>query len=183
MARTKDPYDINFYEGLVHSTAAMYAPKLELEFDDICQILRVKIWRALELFDADRSRMKVERYVFMCVKNKTKDLLELRRRGEVYIEDQRTRDANMLDAFEARYLATDHEQTFGSVDEGTPLVPSTLGPVERRVVVLLYRDFTQTEIARTLDLRRSEMERTMRTIREKMADWKPGVGAEQRIAA
>lgn len=172
MARTTNPYDIDFYEGLVHATAAIYAPKVEVEFDDFCQLLRVKAWRALELFDPARSKMPVERYVFMCVKNKVKDLLDLRRRGEVYIEDQR-HELTALDRFEERYLSVDHEHTYGVVDEGKPLIPSTLTVIERQVITLLYRDHTQAEAARKLGLRRSEMERTMRSIRLKMADWRP----------
>lgn len=182
MARCTDPFDIKFYEGLIFTTASMYAPQVEEEFDDICQLLRMKAWRALELFDPARSKMPVERYVFMCIKNRCKDLVTKHRRGEVYIEDQRWADGD-LDPFEARYLSADHDQTFGIVDAGLPLVPSTLTGIERQVVVLLYRDRTQAEIARTMGLRRSEMERTMRSIRAKMADWKPGVTPALAVAA
>lgn len=183
MARTKNPYDIHFYEGLIFTTASMYAPQVEEEFEDICQLLRMKVWRALELFDPERSKMPVERYVFMCVKNRCKDLVTKHRRGEVYMEDQRRNageDVGSLDWFENRYLSTDHEQTFGDVDEGAPLMPSTLTGREREVIVLLYRHHTQAEVVRILSLRRSEMERIMRTIRDKMADWKPTAAADAR---
>jgi DNA-directed RNA polymerase specialized sigma24 family protein len=120
--------------------------------------------------------MTIERYVFMCVKNECKDIVKKVRRGDVYIEDQRG-EVDSLDRFEARYLRADHEQVFGDVDEGMPLIPSTLSAVERRVVVMLYRDYSQAEIARALGLRRNQMERVVRSIREKMADWKPGVAA------
>lgn len=186
MARTNDPFDITFYEGLIYKTASMYAPYVEDEFDDICQLLRMKVWRALELYDASRSRMPVERYVFMCVKNRCKDLVTKQRRGEVYVEDQRRSGADTdgtLDWFESRYLSADHEQTFGGVDDGAPLIPSTLDSIERHVLVLLYRDHTQAETARALGLRRSEMERTMRSIRAKMADWRPAVEQPVAVAA
>lgn len=195
MPRTKDPYDIKFYEGLIFTTAGMYAPRVEEEFDDICQLLRMKVWRALELYDPARSRMPVERYVFMCVKNRCKDLVTKHRRGDVYIEDQRRSgtgvgtgpggvgDAGTLDVFEAQYLAADHEQVFGGVDAGTPLIPSTLTGREREVIVLLYRDHSQAEVVRILGLRRSEMERIMRAIRDKMADWKPTAAAPVVAAA
>jgi RNA polymerase sigma factor (sigma-70 family) len=171
MPRTTNPYDINFYEGLVFKTAAMYAPHVQEEFDDIRQRLRIKAWRALQVFDPSRSRMPVDRYVFMCVKNECKDIVKKKRRTDVYIEDQGVEDAQ--DAFEARYLSANHDQEFGAIDEGAPLVPSTLTGIERQVIVMLYRDYTQAEVARLMGLRRSEMERTMRSIRTKMADWAP----------
>jgi RNA polymerase sigma factor (sigma-70 family) len=178
MPRTTDHYDITFYEGLVRSTAAIYAPMVETEYEDICQRLRIKAWRALQVFDPARSRMTVERYVFMCVKNECKDIVKKVRRGDVYIEDQGARggtveDTKPLDVFEARYLCIEHEQVFGLVDEGLPLIPSTLSGAERHIVVLLYRDHSQAEVARALGLRRNQMEKTMRSIREKMADWQP----------
>jgi RNA polymerase sigma factor (sigma-70 family) len=180
-ARTTNPFDITFYEGLVRSTAAIYAPRVETEFDDICQRLRIKVWRALQVFDPGKSGMTVERYVFMCMKNECKDIVKKVRRGDVYIADQSaawfgSEDLG-LDSFERRYLATEHEQVYGGVDDGLPLIPSTLTPTERRVIVMLYRDQSQAEIARTLGLRRNQMERLMRSIREKMADWKPDVTA------
>lgn len=189
MPRTTDPYDIKFYEGLIFTTAGMYAPQVEEEFDDICQLLRMKVWRALELYDPSRSRMPVERYVFMCVKNRCKDLVTKHRRGDVYIEDQRRGDqqgvfeGGTLDSFESQYLAAEHEQVFGDVDEGAPLIPSTLTSRERQVIVLLYRDHSQAEVVRIMGLRRSEMERIMRTIRAKMADWAPSAAATPCAAA
>lgn len=190
MVRAKDPFDISFYEGLIFTTASLYVPLVEEEFDDICQLLRMKVWRALELYDPRRSRMSVERYVFMCMKNRCKDLVTKHRRGDVYIEDQRrgkdrqgVAAGGTLDHFESQYLCADHDQMFGHVDEDVPLVPSTLTPLERRVVVLLYRDRTQAEVVRTLDLRRSEMDRIMRAIRDKMADWRPDIADEPSYAA
>ena len=51
----------------------------------------------------------------------------------------------------------------------------TLTLVERRVIVDLYSDHSQRETAFLLGMGRSEMERTMRSIRTKMADWRPRV--------
>jgi hypothetical protein len=41
------------------------------------------------------------------------------------------------------------------------------------VVALLYLDYSQREAAGHLGLKRNEMERTVRTIRQEMADWRP----------
>lgn len=177
-----DHYDIRHYEGLVRSTAAIYEPRVELDYEDIAQRLRIKAWKAIGTYSPGRSQMTVERYVFMCVKNECKDIVKMVRRGDVFIEDQRFADES-LDHFESRYLSAEHEQVFGEVDEGTPLVPSTLTSIERRVIVMLYRDFTQAEAARALGLRRNQMERTMRSIREKMADWRPSSAERAAVAA
>lgn len=174
MAPPPDPYNIASYEGLIRKTAAMYAPHVEEEFDDICQHLRVKVWKALETYDERKSRMPVERYVFMCVKNRTKDLFRKVSHGDLHIEDLRTGDdGSQRDWFDARYLSEAPDQTYATVEDGMPVIPSTLSSHERHVVVLLYRDYRQAEIARLLGLSRWEMECTIGAIRSKMADWRP----------
>lgn len=153
----------------------MIAPHVEEDYDDIVQIFRVKAWRALESFDATRSRLPVHRYVFGCITNQSKDLVKKKKRAELYIEDVNAPrgDESRADQFVARYLSADHIEIFGGVDEGSPLIPSTLTDIERQVICLLYSDYAQTEVARSLGLTRSRMERTMESIRTKMADWAP----------
>jgi RNA polymerase sigma factor (sigma-70 family) len=185
MTSRTDRHDVSFYEGLCRKTASMYVPFVEEEYEDIVQILRVKVWRALETFDPARSKMPVERYVFMCVKNQCKDLVKKRKRGEKYIEDiaPTTGELPLRDSFDERYLSATHEEIYGLVDEGDPLVPSTLTPTEKQVVCLLYRSYRQTEAARLLGLTRSEMERCIAAIRMKMADWHPGTALQPQLAA
>jgi RNA polymerase sigma factor (sigma-70 family) len=170
MARYK-PTEIPYYEGLIRTTAAMCAPRVEVEYEDIVSIFRIKVWRALEAFDPTRSRMPVERYVFSCVKNQEKDLLKRKRRGELYIEDVRGPGEGGQDAFEEAYLAA--EDDYAGVERELPVIPSTLSQLERQVIVRLYSGLTQRETAFAMLLTRSEMERTMRDIRTKMADWRP----------
>jgi DNA-directed RNA polymerase specialized sigma24 family protein len=114
--------------------------------------------------------MPRERYVFSCVKNQAKDLVNRERRNELYIEDL---SADRRETFEGRYLHADETQTFGLFDDGEVLLPSTLTELERQVIALLYLDYSQREAATHLGLKRNEMERTVRTIRQKMADWRP----------
>lgn len=170
------PHEIGFYEGLIFKTASMYAGFLEEDFEDVAQILRIKAWRALMAFDSRRSSLPVERYVFSCVKNQCKDLVKKRRRNELYIEDYAgTNDVgggDVTSRFEARYLSSDEGQHFAHVD-GPPLIPSTLTSFEREVVALLYLDYSQKEAAEMLGVRRNEMERAVRSVRDKMADWRP----------
>lgn len=168
------PTEIPYYEGLIRTTASMCAPHVEVEYEDIVSIFRIKVWRALDAFDATRSTMTVQRYVFSCLKNQEKDLIKRKRRRELYIEDLRrgTHSDVEPDAFEEEYLAI-ADDGYDEVERELPVIPSTLTRLECMVIVHLYAGLSQRETAVDLGLSRSEMERIVRSIRERMADWKP----------
>jgi RNA polymerase sigma factor (sigma-70 family) len=167
-ARPAVQTDIGFYEGLVRKTAAIIAPYVQEDYEDIVSILRIKVWRALEAFDSTRSAMPVERYVFSCVANQKKDLLKRRRRHEVSFDD-------LADAatYEPSVTA---DSVYAEVEAELPVIPCTLTQLERAVILRLYTDCSQRETAVLLGLSRAEMERTVKGIRTKMADWRPGHG-------
>jgi hypothetical protein len=75
--------------------------------------------------------------------------------------------------FEGQYLAAGHDDIYGDVEDEPPLIPSTLSELELQVVCLMYRDYRQTEIARYLRVEKREVEKAVRSIRTKMADWSP----------
>lgn len=167
------PSDIAYYEGLIHKTASMYVGLVDDDFDDIASVLRVKVWKALRAYDPAKVRTQtVEKYVFMCVRNQCKDLIRKKRRPEVSIEDLRRADGDSPYTW-MRQLASEHDQEYGGVEEEELLVPSTLSELERRIVAWLYLDRTHKEVAGLLGLTRAEMERAVRVIRQKMADWRP----------
>lgn len=170
---------IRYYEGLVRKTAARYVAFVEEDFDDICAIFRVKIWRALIAFDPERSGMTQDDYVFMCVKNQGKDLVKRRKRDEAFISDERDQGT---DAFDARYLQRASDDVYGRIEDGVLLLPSTLTETERFVLGLLYLDYSQKEAILLLRLSKREMERAVRAIREKMADWRPSVSESVVVA-
>jgi RNA polymerase sigma factor (sigma-70 family) len=157
------PTEIPYYEGLIRKTAAMCAPRVQEEYEDIVSIFRIKVWRALLSFNPQRSSMTVQAYVFSCVKNQEKDLLKRKRRPEVYLADQTIVHDPSVHA----------DEVFDEIERELPLIPCTLTAVERAVVVRLYMDVSQRDIALELGLTRSEMERTVRAVRIKMADWRP----------
>jgi RNA polymerase sigma factor (sigma-70 family) len=174
--------DLAHYEGLIFSTAQRYVALVEEDLEDLQQLLRVKVWTALERYDPSRSRMSKDRFVFMVVRNQTKDWMKRRSRGEVSIDELDALDASNArgrgrarDRFEGRYLAASHDETYGAVEDDLPLVPSTLTRLELQVVCLLYRDFRQSEVARQLGIEKREVEKAVRSIRTKMADWRPSV--------
>lgn len=168
------PSEIAFYEGLIRKTAAIYSPRIQEDYEDIVQILRVKVWKALLAYDPERSTQQVEKFVFSCVANQVKDLLKRKRRNELYIEEIRgTELETQTDVFDGRYLAVTSEQALAEAELERPLIPSTLTDVERRVLALLYADYSQRESATRLGLTRAEVERAVRGIRQKMADWQP----------
>jgi DNA-directed RNA polymerase specialized sigma24 family protein len=152
--------DIAFYEGLVRKTASMIAPLVQEEYDDIVAILRIKVWRALVAYDASRASLPVERYVFMCVTNQKKDILKRKRRHEVPLD-------------ESYDDPVDAELVYAAIEDVTPVIPNTLGMLERQA-------------AQLLGLTRREMERTLEGVRTKMADWRPTavtVAPERQLAA
>ena len=55
------------------------------------------------------------------------------------------------------------------VERELPEPPSTLSALEREIIVRLYRDLTQRQVAVTLCMSRTEMQCSMRSIREKLS--------------
>lgn len=176
-------HDIGPYEGLIHSTAGRYAPYLDEDFEDIQQILRLKVWQALRAFDPSRTKLPVQNYVFACMRNRVKDLLKGQDRrnkarggSQLHIEDV-AGDQAAVHAFEARYLAQSREETYSDVEDERMPLPATLTPLEVSVVQLLLLDFNQTEIAGHLKVSRQRVRAAHQEIQTKMADWRPEASA------
>jgi RNA polymerase sigma factor (sigma-70 family) len=183
--RTPDSQQLAFYEGLVRRTAAIYCPRIDDEYEDVVAILRVKVWRSLNAYDPSRSRLPVERYVFSCVANQVKDLLKRKRRHEVYIDDvsRTTVDGDeLMPAYMQEFLSIGHDEVFGDVEAELPEFPESLSELEREVVVRLYLDNNHRRIAVELNVTRMEIDRTVDSIRVKMAEQYPAV-SRQPIAA
>lgn len=166
------PIDLEYYAGLVFKTSQMYERVLDMDREDIQQILQIKVWRSLEAFDATRSSVPVERYVFGCVRNQVKDLVKARFRrlkwgSETYIEDEaRNSDGSWKASFELEHLSVELElEEVG--------LPSTLTSDERHVVALLYVGYKQTEIAGLLEVDRRDVTRSLRSVRTKMDHLRP----------
>lgn len=186
--------DVSRYEGLVHSTAVRFSPYIEDDFDDVKQVLRIKVWRALLSYDADRDRRlgSQDRYVFGCLTNQVKDLIKKRKRSdfEMGIEDAvptiGSEEFSLIDSFELKVgLTTSHEQVYSVVEDDPIQLPSTLTPLEKQIVNLLMLDLQHIEAARVLGMTKAEIARAVRSIRDKMADWKPSpaVSRPQQLAA
>lgn len=187
----ENPQILASYEGLVFTTSArlVRSERVEMELEDIQQVLRLKVWRALVSFDIAKCRTTRDKYVFMCVRDQAKDILKKKVRGELLIEDLADTHGGVdegatLDRFQARYLVATPDEIYGEIEDEV-FVPNTLSGLERAVVVLLYRDYKQTEIAVRLELDRREVEKLVQSIRKKMEDWRPGVAAPalERVAA
>lgn len=174
------------YEGLIHSTAARYAPILdEHDFEDVQQVLRLKVWKALEAFDPSRSSKPEQSWVFSCVTNQVKDLLKASSRRndarggrQLYVEDERWMPGNADRAPDSTKFDMDHfsmteDEAFQAVLEERVKLPSTLTEFEKQVIALLMLDLNQTEIARTLGATRTKVRLAHAEIKAKMADWRP----------
>lgn len=184
-----DPKVLAQYEGLIFSTARLYVRYVDEAVDDIQQILRIKVYKALLSYDASKARPRDDgrdprdAYVFQCVKNQAKDLLKKKPRNESFIEDIAPESRNQRgglqttrDWFEdAVGLTSSHDEVYGAIEDDDLVVPNTLTQLERRVVCLLYAGYRQSEVARKLSLAKRDMERSMRAIRAKMEDWRPDI--------
>lgn len=180
---------MSHYEGLVRTTAALCAPYVEEDFDDICQFLRFKVWKALESFEPHKLRVQVagavkiaaarDKYVYSCVMNAKKDVIKKKRYGILFIEDlapevgtgTESHHSQTRHAFEQRYLSI--QDAFAAIEQEMPTIPSTLTESEKAVVLLLYLDFTPAEIAQRRGMPRKEITVLVGSIREKMTDWNP----------
>lgn len=180
------------FEGLVKTTAAQIElGGVELDFDDIAQLLRIKIWHAVCKFSAERAaesrhlsrardrhgRSPLQRYVFTCVANLRKDIEKRPRRYNSSIDE--LRGSALADWFDLRYLSVEHEQVFWEVEDETPPLPATLTQQERLVVELRCNGRLFTEIDRELGLSRAQREEVVRSVREKLADWRPSDAPER----
>lgn len=162
------------YEALIHVHASRVVGLVDDDFEDVVQAYRIKVWQALTSFNpAKWARHPAEeaerRYVFMCLKNAEKDALKKRRRPESFLEDMTPIEGDTTTVMGS----VDHDDVYGEVDEGRAQLPNTLTLLELHVVVLLYRDYSQAEARRQLGIEKREMERTMRSVRTKLADWSP----------
>jgi len=188
----ENPKILASYEGLVFSTSTrlVRSERVEMEFEDIQQVIRLKVWRALASFDQAKCRTTRDKYVFMCVRDQAKDILKKKVRGELYIEDLapanglgHENDIGSRDRFESLYLCETPDAVYAAVEEEV-FVPNTLTGLERAVLVLLYRDYKQTEIAAQLEVDRRDVEKLVQSIRKKMEDWRPSEAPVlERVAA
>lgn len=178
--------DIGPYQGLIHATAARYAPIIvDEDYDDLVQILALKVWQARRSFDSSRTKLPEQNYVFSCVTNRVKDLLKAQSRlnknrggGPAFIEDVAPERRFQ---FEGKYLHMSEEEAFAEVEDELPPLPSTLTRVERIVVILLVLDYKKSEIVRMTGYSRSRVVKAEAAVREKMDDWRPpGLPAPRR---
>ena len=193
-ADSQNPELLRHYEGLVYKTALLTAPLVEEDFDDVVQLLRIKVWRVLIAWDPARAPKLVarvgldearDRSVFAWLKNYQRDLIKKKRRGEVSLDSCPIRDEETGEErrrFEHIYALGFEDNGYERVEVGPPLIPSTLTGPERRVVCLLYSEYRQSEVALYLGLPKREVERLVRSIRTKMADWAPPASSSPAIA-
>lgn len=175
-------------EGLVFETARqIQAGGVELEFEDICQLLRIKAWQAVAKFSDKRAaaaqgtmsdavdrhgRTPLERFVFGCMTNLRYDIEKRRpRRYNASIDEIKETGVGVEDWFDVRYLSVDAEQVFAEVEDEVDL--DDLDEQERAVVTLQLAGFSPSEIGTELGLPRAQREQVMRSVREKLSGLRP----------
>lgn len=198
--------ELRAFEGLVHATAHMFAAQVRREEEDLAQELRVRVWRAVVTYDATKSSLSLERYVFQAVTNKIKDFKrdaarEARRREEngltfLHIEDmildrRPTEAVNgngdhrpRQEMFDGLFYFTTREEVFGRIEDGLFTLPATITQREASVLVLLMLGWPRPEVAVRLEIARPDVDGCVLALREKFADWRPPGGSRLvRVAA
>jgi DNA-directed RNA polymerase specialized sigma24 family protein len=169
--------DLEQFEGLIFKTTVRIKPYLEDDFDDVRQALRIKVWKAYESYDPARSKLPLQRYVFGCLVNFTKDLKKRRHRGLLYLSDFMQNDTGserpVTGSFEATYLSVSEEEAFLHIEDEVPMLPNTLTSLEKRVIGFLMLDYSATEISRTLGIGPTRLRSIRNDIERKMMDWRP----------
>jgi RNA polymerase sigma factor (sigma-70 family) len=161
--------DIHYYEGLVRTTARMYASGVGVELEDLEQVLRFRVWRALEAYDPQRSRAARRSFVYTCIRNQIKDLVKARVRkkdtgySEFYLEDVASGSKD------ERFLAEAPDDRL----EEAVLLPTTVTTEERHVLALVYVGFSLTEVGALLGVTAKLAGTRMASVRTKMEDWRP----------
>lgn len=185
--------ELERYEGLVKTTASqIVAGGVEMEFDDVAQLLRIKVWSAIQKFEPRRAaegrrlnrprdrrgRTPLDRWVFLVLANYRKDLERMPRRYvqsmEAFRESQGTgqhgeRKTGLQDKFDAKYLcALDSRPSDDELD-----LPPDLTETERQVIALRLQGTLAPQIESELGLTRAQRVRVMRSLREKLGDLDP----------
>lgn len=166
--------DIRYYEGLIRVTSRMYASGVGVELEDLEQVLRFRVWRALEAYDPQRSRASRRSFVYTCVRNQIKDLVKARVRkkdtgySEMYLEDVAPGSKD------ERHLAQAPEERL----EDAVVLPTTVTREERQVLALVYVGYSLTEIGLLLGVTAKLAGSRMASVRSKMADWRPDFDPE-----
>lgn len=180
----RDDYD--HYRGLVTTTASLVAaePGIEMEFDDVVQLLWIKVMHAIDRHDPDRSKVTVDRYVFGCLMNLRKDFRRRRPSRSVGFDDLGFQSQDRLESDLG--LRVDHDAVYSEVEEDELVLPSTLTLTERGVIELLSSGYRQVDAAEFFGWTHEQMSRCIRAIRLKLADWAPdatGPAAEELSSA
>jgi RNA polymerase sigma factor (sigma-70 family) len=166
------------FEGLIFRTSQMYAAQVKKDPDDLAQELRIKTWKALGRYSPARSKMPVERYVFMVITNKIKDYKRdaaraAQRPTVLYIEDMRQANPGQGDErptqerFDGLFNHIERDVVYSGVDNRYQLPPTVTEP-ERKVLMLLVAGCTRPEIVALLGVRRSSVDGAVRALREKL---------------
>lgn len=180
MRSTGDEHGLSAFEGLVQTTARMWAAQVRREEHDLAQELRIRVWRAITSYDPSKSRLPLERYVFQAVTNKIKDFKRDAQRERdrceryglsfIHLEDWRS-ETGQLGLDGVHFI--DHDEVYRAVDEGYFVLPSSVTRREAKVLVLLMMELSRPKVALRLGIGTEGVDQCIASLRVKFADWRP----------
>lgn len=152
------------FEGLIFKTAVLYERRLRTEREDLQQVLRIRVWLALEAFEPSRTTTNVESFVFTCLRNQIKDLVKARMRRDNIAREFYLEDIESIESYPT------YDDPFLDDD----LLPTTITESERVVIGLMYVGYQRpSDMAPVLGVTPKEVSRRVASIRLKLADLRP----------
>jgi DNA-directed RNA polymerase specialized sigma24 family protein len=167
------------FDGLIRETARqIVAAGVEIEYDDVAQLLRIKVWQTIERYDSTHgAHLPLRRFVFGCLYNLRRDIEKRPRRYNHSVEHERSKGddfhGGQAEAFDLKYLSLNAEDAYVEVEDEPVVLPSTLTATERRVVALRLAGLSLGEVDQAIGLSRFQRAQVMASIRVKLADWAP----------
>lgn len=166
------------YEGLVKGTIEHWGLPPGQEYEDVQQILRMKVVEALQKYDPSKGLAR-KNFVFGCVVNRMRDLHRKKVVPEVSWEaitdEQPGQETTRVSHLERKLgLEVTEGEVYGHVWDDDPFdLPSTLTERERVMAEGLMEGATPGEIMEEHNMTRQQWMQGLRSLKTKMADWAP----------
>lgn len=158
------------YEGLVIATTRYWRHCItyDLADEDIQQELRMKVWRALLVFDPSRGYPE-KNHVFGAVRNRIKDLIGKKRREKVEVlvsTFEPSSDFHESNNFFSGKLHKGHAKDYASIDDEKSDILFGLDEIDQWIGILMAQGYNAPEISREMGITVSAVRTGIARVRE-----------------
>ena len=168
---------IEDYEGLIKCTARKFRNSIssDIGYEDICQELRIKAWKALESFDPSYGSPE-SMHVFVAVNNRVKDLMRRKSKPERPFSDLPSDGHRWVNADEAIHSSIRAQFTNpedASISAENPVkteILRGLTPVQQSIAICIAAGYTTAEIRKSHGISQSNYFIHVREIKAHVKD-------------